>query len=105
MRATLGAILGWLLIVTLLMVFSSGCASRVVYVHKGPPPLKVEVKSPPPHPRAVWIPGHWGWNKHSYRYVWVPGHWEIKPKGKVWVSGYWKQTPRGWVWVRGHWRK
>lgn len=27
----------------------------------------------PPHPHAVWIPGHW--RDRPRGYVWVPGHW------------------------------
>jgi hypothetical protein len=105
MRVTLGAVLGSLLLLALLASLTSGCASRVVYVHQGPPPLKVELKTAPPHAEAVWIPGRWAWNGHTHRYVWVAGHWEIKPKGKVWIPGHWKETPRGWVWVKGHWQR
>ena len=105
MKASCGVVVGSMLIVTLFLLFSGGCASRVVYVHKGPPPLKVEVKTAPPYPKAVWISGHWAWNRHADSYVWISGHWVAKPKGKVWVSGHWKETPRGWVWVKGRWQR
>ena len=105
MRTAVRTIVGSILVVSLFLLFSSGCASRVVYVHKGPPPLKVEVKSVQPHPKAVWISGHWAWNRHTDSYVWILGHWAAKPKGKVWAPGHWKQGPRGWVWVKGHWVK
>ncbi len=59
-----------------------GCAARG-YHRYGPPP-------PPPPPREammgrhhhqdrVWVPGHYRWNGHRYR--WVPGRWV---KGSPW---------------------
>lgn len=84
-------------------VFALSCAPRVVYAPVAPPPPKHEVVPPKPHPRAVWIPGHWKWVRG--RYVWVPGHWELRPKGKRWVPGHWKKTPRGWRWIPGHWER
>jgi hypothetical protein len=105
MKATFGVVAGSILIVSLFLLFSNGCASRIIYVHKGPPPLRVEVKTAPPHPQAVWISGYWTWDRHSSSYVWISGHWEARPKGRVWVPGYWEQTPRGWVWVKGHWQR
>lgn len=105
MKTTVGAIVGSILLAGLFLLFSSGCTSRVVYVHKGPPPLKVEVKTTPPHAKAVWISGHWAWNRHTHSYVWIPGHWEARPKAKVWVSGHWKESPGGWVWVKGRWKR
>ena len=35
-----------------------------------------------PHPKAVWVPGHWKWSRWQRRYVWVPGHWVIKKPGR-----------------------
>lgn len=98
-------IIGSILIMSFIFLLIGGCASRVVYVQKGPPPLKVEVRNPAPHPRAVWIPGHWVWKGRIDEYVWIPGHWEAEPKGNIWVPGYWHETPRGWVRVKGHWRR
>ena len=39
------------------------------------PPLREEVITVAPYPRAVWVPGHWHWNRRFGEYVWVPGHW------------------------------
>jgi hypothetical protein len=87
------------LIVLLAFLFS--CAG-VVYIPEPPPAPKKDVKSPRPHPKAVWVDGHWKWAGNHYQ--WVPGHWVKNPKGH-WVAGHWKKTPRGWKWAKGHWRK
>ncbi len=89
-----------LLCITVLLSFLLSC-TPVIYVPKGPPPRKVEVKSPRPGPKAVWVDGHWKWT--GSQYVWVPGHWVKKPKGQ-WVAGHWKKTPHGWKWNKGHWK-
>ncbi|MGB5106677.1 MAG: hypothetical protein WBP29_01310 [Candidatus Zixiibacteriota bacterium] len=72
----------------------------VVYVETEPPPLRVEARSAPPSPFAIWIDGFWSWRRNDF--VWVPGHWEANPRG-VWVSGYWERHPRGYRWVPGYW--
>jgi hypothetical protein len=89
-----------LLCITVLLSFLFSC-TPVIYVPKGPPPRKVEVKSPPPGAKAIWVEGHWKWT--GSQYVWVPGHWVKKPKGQ-WVAGHWKKTPHGWKWKKGHWK-
>jgi len=38
-----------------------------------PPPLS-EVKTAPPAPGMVWIPG--AWHDDGVQYVWIPGRWE-----------------------------
>jgi len=90
-----------LLGITILAAFLFNCAATV-YVPQPPPPLKEEIKSPRPGPKAVWVEGHWKWSHGQH--VWVPGHWVKNPKG-VWVKGHWKKTPRGWVWKKGYWRR
>jgi hypothetical protein len=90
--------------VVLLLVGTLNCGSRYVVVSSPPPPPKAEVRPPIPHPKAVWIPGHWEWKKGKY--VWVPGHWvKEPPPGAVWTPGYWKKTRRGYIWVPGHWKR
>ncbi len=79
------------------------CASRVVYVRKAPPPVRVEVRSARPFPNAVWIAGHWQWN--GVRFVWVSGKWVKPQSGRVWVPGHWRQTRHGWRWVPGRWKR
>lgn len=86
------------------LMLSTNCASRTVYVVKTPPAAKVKViKSSAPYHSAIWVKGYWSW--HSGRYVWVDGYW-IKPRrGHVWVQGHWVKKPQGWVWVPGHWNR
>lgn len=81
----------------------SGCGPRMVVARGAPPAEQIENPGPPPHARAVWIPGHWAWRRGHY--AWVGGHWEKKPRGNAWVPGHWRETPRGWEWVEGHWRR
>ena len=45
------------------------------YVVPTAPPLKEEVITVAPYRGAVWVPGHWHWNKRVREYVWIPGHW------------------------------
>ena len=54
--------------------FVSGCT---YYVKAPPPPVRVEVESVRPYPRAVWVTGHWKWRgrRRRGRYIWIPGHW------------------------------
>ena len=78
------------------------CASRVVYVRKAPPRVRVEVRPVKPFTSAVWMSGYWRWNGRQH--VWVSGRWAKPKKGKVWVTGHWKKAPRGWHYVPGHWR-
>ena len=56
----------------------SGCATKTVVIHDrpAPPPPKVEVYVNPPHPGAVWVPGHWEWTGRRRGYVWIDGHWK-----------------------------
>lgn len=83
-----------------LVLHSSGCATKVVYVP--PPAPRVEIYGPPPYPEAVWIPGHWAYREGEW--VWIPGHWEKRPRPTaVWVPGHWRPKGKGWVWVPGHW--
>jgi hypothetical protein len=80
----------------LILMFSTNCASRTIYVVKAPPAAKVTVvKTPAPYPRAVWVNGHWNWR--SGKYVWVNGYWRKPRHGFVWVQGHWVKKPRRWV--------
>jgi len=92
-----------LLMLVLLLFVAEGCVlSGSMYVREPPPTVRVEERSEPPHPRAIWVPGYWRWAGGGY--AWVPGHWEAKPRGAEWVPGYWRETPHGYHWVKGHWR-
>jgi hypothetical protein len=97
MRDSLFKSVGGLMILALII----GCAATV-YAPGPPPTPKVEVKSHPPGPKAVWIPGHWNWDGDTW--TWISGHWVKKPKGK-WVEGHWAKRRHGHVWVPGHWKR
>ncbi|MCM8762982.1 MAG: YXWGXW repeat-containing protein [Candidatus Omnitrophica bacterium] len=60
------------------VVLFCGCRT-VIYQEVPPAPApKIEIRGTPPHPKAVWIPGHWSWKGPRHGYVWIPGHWKIK---------------------------
>ncbi len=75
----------------------------VVYVHREPPPMRMEVVPAPPTVEHVWVPGHWAWRGDDY--AWVPGHHAVRPHPRaVWVEGHWSRHPSGWYWTEGCWR-
>ncbi|TKD13031.1 YXWGXW repeat-containing protein [Polyangium fumosum] len=41
---------------------------------QGAPPPLPEVKTAPPAPGMLWIPG--AWHDDGVQYVWIPGRWE-----------------------------
>ncbi len=92
-----------LILAGLLALSVASCASRVVYVRKAPPPVRVEVRPARPFPNAVWVAGYWNWN--GTRFVWVSGRWVKPRRGMVWVPGHWRHMRRGWRWVPGHWKR
>jgi len=62
--------------VLLLVSLASSC---VIFVRRPPPPPpRVEVRVAPPSPRAVWVPGHWKWNRRQHEYIWIPGYWRVR---------------------------
>ena len=87
-----------------MVILAGGCATRIYYVQKSPPPPKVEVRSSKPFHRALWIHGRWKWNRKLQAFVWAPGHWVRPRHGKIWMPGHWEKTPRGYVWICGYWR-
>ena len=89
----------FLIVILLATTGLLGCAGAA-FVETEPPPLRVEVRSEPPSPGAIWVAGYWGWRAHQY--VWIAGHWERNPLGD-WVPGYWDKRDRGYYWVKGHW--
>lgn len=89
----------------LLGSFALEAKPRRVYVKVAPPAPKVVVvkKGKKPHPKAVWVGGHWRWTGKNY--VWKEGYW-LKPRKKhVWVPGHWVKDDNGWYRVDGHWKK
>jgi hypothetical protein len=69
----------FLIVVVSILLFSSlGCAHEVViYKRNPPPPLKVEVVTVRPNPRSIWVPGHWSWRGRHHGYIWISGHWQM----------------------------
>lgn len=43
-----------------------------------PPPRWARERPPPPHPNAMWVPGHW--ERHRGVDEWVPSHWEHRQR-------------------------
>jgi len=77
------ALIGFVLIgltfsIAILLLGSLSCGPTAIYLQTGPPDLRVEVRSAPPSPGAVWIEGEWIWNGSDY--VWIAGHWEEHPE-------------------------
>jgi hypothetical protein len=80
---------------------TSACAVRMVV--PGPPPAaRVEVRGVAPGPAFVWIGGYWAWRsgwvwtpgswvrRPHPRAVWVPGHWDHIRGGWRWTPGRWR---------------
>lgn len=67
------------ILTVLLVVLGSQLAlltSCAVVVRRSPrPAVRMEVVAPQPHPRAVWMKGHWQWRPRAGQWAWVPGHW------------------------------
>lgn len=97
---------------SLMFVFVVGAAacavtvrapSGVVYIHRAPPPIRVEVRGARPSAQHVWVAGHWVGRGEEF--VWEPGRWVLLESGhRAWVEGAWRHDRNGWFWVEGHWR-
>lgn len=75
----------------------------VVKRRPGPPLDELPAAIKPISPRAIWIPGYWGWEPGDEEFLWVPGVWRVPPPGMRWVPGYWDEHGGGVRWVRGFW--
>jgi len=77
-------------------------AEVVVTQPENPPPPQVEVVPVSPGPAFVWIGGCWEWRGHWVWTAgrWAP---RPHPRA-VWVTGHWDRHGRGYVWVGGRWR-
>lgn len=77
--------------------------AQVIVKIKPIQPKKIVVKPRKPFATAVWVEGHWVWNKRQNKYQWRSGYW-VKPKrNKVYVVGRWTKRSNGWVYVPGKW--
>jgi hypothetical protein len=69
-----------LLHAALLPALLAGCVTGVVegVGPAAPPPAPLpELRSLPPAPGMVWVPGSWHWDGTAY--AWLPGRWESPP--------------------------
>jgi hypothetical protein len=85
--------------------YGAGYSSYGSVIVEAPPAAVYEdpLWSSRPDPYHSWVPGHWRWTSHGYR--WVPGRWVSSPyAGAVWVPGHYRRVHGGWAWVDGHWR-
>jgi hypothetical protein len=82
-------------------VAAGGCAVGLMV--PGPPPAPlVEVRGAAPGPAFVWLGGYWAWHSRWVwtrgswavpphpRAVWVPGHWRHVFGGCRWSPGFWR---------------
>lgn len=90
----------WAIILFIMVTFLWGCPPPVVRVR--PPEPRIEFYGDPPHPEAIWIPGHWAYKGGEW--VWIPGRWSKRPRPHAqWVPGHWEPRGGGWIWIEGHW--
>ncbi len=60
--------------------------------------------SAPPSPRYERVPNvPRAYRHHRERVAWVPGHWEWRGHKYRWVSGYYAEIPRGKSWRQARW--
>ena len=73
-----------------------------IYIHRTPPPLRVETPPPSPGPDYVWTEGYWNWD--GGRYVWIGGRY-IERHGHYghYVVGRWDWRHGHWEWIPAHW--
>jgi len=57
--------------------FGPHVAEAPILVPYPPPPARVEVVTPQPEKKMVWIDGQWIWR--GRRWVWRRGGWEVPP--------------------------
>jgi len=56
-----------------------------------------------PSPTALWIPGFWDFNGHSY--IWTPGHWEAPPVNMhSYVTAHWERQGEAFYWMPSYWQ-
>jgi hypothetical protein len=69
----------------------SGTRDSFLRVPKPPEPVRIEVLSPQPDERAVWIDGYWHWS--GRRWVWRDGVWTIPPEGAYYAPPEFTRRP------------
>jgi hypothetical protein len=84
------------------VVVTAGCVVSA-WVPNGPPAPLVEARAVAPGPAFVWIGGWWEWHSRwvwHNGYWGRPPH-----PHAMWMPGHWDRRPRGWRWTPGHWRR
>lgn len=83
--------------------FAEASQAQRIFV-KVRPVAPVVVRPAAPSSHHVWVEGEWVWTSNNYVWhagYWAePPH----PR-EVWVSGHWRRAYGGWNWVPGHWRR
>jgi hypothetical protein len=68
-----------------------------------PPPTPTDPVPPQPAANAVWIPGFWIYDGHSY--TWMRGRWEIPPPlARAYVPAHSEARNGQMVYVPGYWQ-
>jgi len=70
-------------------------------VRTAPPPMRVEVRPPPPSARMAWQPGYWAFDGNHY--TWVEGRYVQMRTGYAWRQPRWENRGGAWVMVPGAW--
>ena len=87
------------------VLLAAGCASGnrpVKQLPPAPPAVTVERVAARPSMDAVWIGGHYEWEKKKW--VWVDGKWVVPPRpNAIWIGGRWVKHKDGWTWMPSHW--
>jgi hypothetical protein len=75
-----------------------------VVVPYPPPPARVEIVTPRPSVRDVWVDGEWLWR--GRRWVWQRGEWTVPPPNSYYAPPVTLRQPDGTLtYFRGGWRE
>lgn len=73
-----------------------------VYINTPPPPIRYDLRPPPPNPGLSWIDGFWEPSRGQYR--WHPGYWQQPPfENAYYVHPHYDHVDRGWRLREGYW--
>jgi hypothetical protein len=75
---------------------------RIRIAPEGPPPLRMERRSPRPSRNHVWIGGYW--DRQGDRWDWAPGRWEEPAqRGSRWIKPQYRKEKGAYRYDPGHW--
>jgi len=95
-------------LVALGLILASPAAAQVrigVGIHVSAPLHRhyAENLAVPPYPGAVWVRGHWAWNRYLGRSIWISGHWvDVRPR-PLFREPEFRHVPHGVA--KGWWKK